>query len=417
MSVAHYDTDPPDRPLRLLVHDYSGHPFQVQLSRELARRGNRVLHLHCPSYISGKGLLATAPGDPASFAIDQVPLHRSFARHSPWKRVLQEVEYGRALVPHVGRFRPDVVLSSNTPLLAQHMLQRKCRRLGAAVVYWQQDIYGEAMKRGAARRIPVVGRVAGQAFVALERRIVRDSDAVVAISEDFRPTLRRWGVPDTKSTVIENWAPLDEVRPAPRDNPWARAHDLVGRMVILYAGTLGMKHDPRLLLGLAERFRADDNVRVVVVSEGRGREWLQREARRHRLPNLLLLDFQPYEALPLVLASADVLTVILEPDAGVYSVPSKVLTYHCAGRPLLAALAASNLAARVIARAGSGLVCDPLHPEIFTASAERLLTDADLRRSMGDAARAYAQEAFDIGRIADRFETVINRAKGGARHG
>jgi len=322
--------------------------------------------------------------------------------------VLQELEYGRALLPHVRHFKPDVVLSANTPLLAQMVLHRECKRNGAAVVYWQQDLYGEAMKRGATRRIPVAGRLVGEGFVALERRIVRDSDAIVAISEDFKPTLRRWGVPDARIAVIENWAPLGEVAPEPRDNDWARAHGLVGHRVVLYAGTLGMKHDPRLLHLLAERFLEEDDVRVVVVSEGRGRDWLERRP----LPNLVLLDFQPYEALPLVLASADVLTVILEPAAGAYSVPSKVLTYHCAGRPLLAAVPAANLAARVIARAGSGLVCDPRNPEAFVAAAERLLADQSLRRLMGKRARVYAEGTFEIERIADQFQAVLRQAIG-----
>jgi hypothetical protein len=39
-----------DRRLRVVVHDYVGHPFQVHLSRELARRGMDVLHLSCDSF-------------------------------------------------------------------------------------------------------------------------------------------------------------------------------------------------------------------------------------------------------------------------------------------------------------------------------------------------------------------------------
>jgi hypothetical protein len=35
--------------MRILISDYSGHPFQVQLSRELARRGHGVTH----SYSTG----------------------------------------------------------------------------------------------------------------------------------------------------------------------------------------------------------------------------------------------------------------------------------------------------------------------------------------------------------------------------
>ncbi len=45
--------------MRILVHDYSGHPFQAQLSRELARRGHDVVHSTCTAYVSGK---ATSPG-------------------------------------------------------------------------------------------------------------------------------------------------------------------------------------------------------------------------------------------------------------------------------------------------------------------------------------------------------------------
>ena len=35
--------------MKIIVHDYAGHPFQVQLSRRLASRGHEVLHLYCAS--------------------------------------------------------------------------------------------------------------------------------------------------------------------------------------------------------------------------------------------------------------------------------------------------------------------------------------------------------------------------------
>ena len=44
-------------PRRILVHDYAGHPFQVQLSRELAARGHSVLHVHSASVQTPQGAL------------------------------------------------------------------------------------------------------------------------------------------------------------------------------------------------------------------------------------------------------------------------------------------------------------------------------------------------------------------------
>ena len=47
--------------LRIAVHDYSGHPFQVQLSRALAERGHEVLHLYSTRFQTPRGPLAGGP--------------------------------------------------------------------------------------------------------------------------------------------------------------------------------------------------------------------------------------------------------------------------------------------------------------------------------------------------------------------
>lgn len=395
---------------RILVHDYSGHPFQAQLSRELARRGHSVLHLHCASYRTGKGALETTPADPQTLEIDAVAIDGELDKYSAWKRIGQERAYARRLNRRVAAYGPRVVVSSNNPLFSQQLLLRECRRLGIPFVFWQQDLYSVAMKRVAEDRVPLVGGLLGSAFVALERRLLTRSDAVVTISPDFMPTLERWGLGAAKAHVIENWAPLDELPLRPRDNAWAREHGLAGQRVILYSGTLGLKHNPDLLLQLALAFRGRDDVRIVVVSEGPGADWLREQARNQGLDKLMLLAYQPYERLPEALASGDVLAVILEPEAGGFSVPSKVLSYHCAGRPLLAAIPGENLAARVISGHESGLVVDPRDLRGFVAAAETLVDDEPLCERLGRNARAYAEATFDITAIGARFERVLAAA-------
>jgi glycosyltransferase involved in cell wall biosynthesis len=264
------------------------------------------------------------------------------------------------------------------------------------------------MRRAARGRAWLLGDLLGRSFAWLERGIVRSATAVVAISEDFEPLLLRWGVPREAIHVVPNWAPLDELPARPRDNAWAREHGLTGRRVFLYAGTLGIKHNPDLLLQLALRYR-DADVSVVVCSEGKGAAWLQQKIaeRPDDLAHLVVLPYQRWDAMPDVLASGDVLVVILEPEAGAFSVPSKILAYHCAGRPILAALPPSNLAARIIEGAGSGAVVDPRDTRGFVAAGERLAEDAEQRAAAGRAARAYAEETFDIRRIAERFDEIF----------
>ena len=60
-----------------------------------------------------------------------------------------------------------------------------------------------------------------------------------------------------------------------------------------------------------------------------------------------MLPFQPFGALPEALASGDVLLAMLTNDAASHSVPSKILSYLCAGRLIVASIPEDNAAARV----------------------------------------------------------------------
>ena len=396
--------------MRVLVHDFSGHPFQAQLSRALARRGHDVCHVHCDSYQSGKGALSWQDDDPPSLSFESISLDTVFNRYTVHRRIPQELRYGARFVRVARRHQPDVILSSNDPLVAKTVSAAWCRASRTPWVFWLQDVYSVAMTRYATNKLGRVGATIGTGLRALESSLLRQTAAVVSITDDFDPVLRSMRIPPEQCEVIENWAPLDELPPHPHDNPWSRAAGLSGDTVLLYAGTLGLKHDPSLLLDLARRFEARGDVRVVVVSEGAGAEWLEEQVAEHGVGNLHVLPYQPYEQLPEVFGSADVLIALLSPDAGVFSVPSKVLSYLCARRPILAAIPPMNLAARTLDQANAGVVVATDDREGFLAAAEKLVSDESLRCFHGENARRYAEWAFDIDRIAGRFETVLSRA-------
>jgi colanic acid biosynthesis glycosyl transferase WcaI len=395
--------------MRVIVHDFSGHPFQAELARSLARRGHEVLHVQCTSYTSGKGSFEDDAEQP-NLQFLGLSLGKPFERYRTSRRLLDEVAYGRAFVKAARAFRPDLVLSCNDPLLAKLGFGVWAAGRRVPWVFWLQDLYSVAMAREVARRSKA-GRALGAVLQRVERGLLRSSDGVVAITEDFDETLDAWRVPRASRTVIENWAPLGELPPTPRDNAWRTAQGLGDRFVFLYAGTLGMKHNPDVLHALAED---DPTSEVVVVSEGLGADRLRELLEARPVANLRVLPFQPWEQLPEVLGAADVLVVLLEAGAGAFSVPSKILTCLCAGRPILAAVPAANLGARTIGGAQAGMVVAPGEPDQFMAAARQLRSDAQLRGRMGASARSHAETAFDIEAITDRFERVMAQAVGRA---
>ena len=399
--------------MRIYLHDYGRYAFITDLGRALAARGHRVRLGYSATNLVPQDLLERRPGDPETFDVDPIaapPVDkraRSLAGLVARKR--SETAYGRAAAEHVAAFGADVVLCANAPLDALGPIMGAARGTGAAFVNWLMDVLSTGARSVLTEKFGRGGDLAGRAFEWREGRLLRAADGVVAITDDFRPLLDRWGVEADRVSVVENWAPLADLPARPKDNAWARAHGLHDTPVVLYSGTLGMKHDPALLLHLARELDARGAGRLVVISEGDGADWLA--ARQAEVTGALtLLPFQPFEAFPNVLGTGDVMAAVLEPGASAVSVPSKVLAYLCAGRPAVLSVPAGNLAARTVTGAGAGLATPPGDAAAFSRAVLDLLADDGRRAAMGRAGRAYAERAFSLDRVADRFEAVLETA-------
>jgi colanic acid biosynthesis glycosyl transferase WcaI len=331
----------------------------------------------------------------------------TFEKYSLFTRIRQELAYGRTAGSRIAAHDPAVAVISNVPLIAHARLARRLERKGISMVFWQQDIYSEAIGATARKRLPVLGRVVARIAARIERAVARRSDAVVAISPTFLDRLAAWGVAH-KTTVVPNWAPIDELPVRPRHNAWSDRTGLTSHPVVLYSGTLGLKHDPSILALISAQLRVSHpDARLVVVSEGKGRDWLETWRSDQLADNLVLLDFQAYEDLPDVMATADVLVAVLEPDASRFSVPSKVLTYLCAERPVVGVLPRDNAVADILLTNGAGTVVDPADRRNVAPEVAELLNDAARCRRMAAAGRRYAEDTFSPETAADRFVEVF----------
>jgi colanic acid biosynthesis glycosyl transferase WcaI len=357
--------------MKILIHDYAGHPFQVQLSRALAHRGHTVVHAYATELQTPRGDLSQRADDAPTFRVAPVEMDARYTEHkySFLKRRRYEAAYGQRLRELIEQERPDAVLSSNTPTEIQDSVVRGAKAAGARFYYWVQDFYSLAVDLLLKKKLPVIGNAVGYYYKRLDRKHFRQSDGIVNITDDFNPVLKGWGIDLGKCVTVPNWAPIESLPTRCKDNAWSRGHGLHDKFVYLYTGTMGMKHNPALLSGLAQKYQNDDRVRVVVISEGLGAEWLKAEKAKGGLENLVLMGYQPFSALPDVMGTGDVVIGVLEADAGVFSVPSKILSYLCAQRAILLAAPQVNLATRTVVAQKAGLTCAPDDIPGFLAAA------------------------------------------------
>ena len=224
--------------MRILIHDFAGHPFQIQLSRQLARLGHDVLHTYPIGLPGPKGQLNRLADDPENLSIRGIQLSGQFRKYSPVRRITTQRHYAQHLRRLVDEVKPDVVLSGNTPIDVQAELLFHCRRRRIGFVHWIQDIYICALNLVLRPKLGPLAKLVTLPFRLLETSVARRSDGIVVIASDFIDFLKSIGVRRSEIEIIENWSPLEEVALHPQRNPWSESAGISAshRPVFLYFG-------------------------------------------------------------------------------------------------------------------------------------------------------------------------------------
>jgi len=297
----------------------------------------------------------------------------------------------------------DVVISGSSSLTAwlPFALLVVLRRKPS--IYSVHDVYPKVgVTLGFFRHEPVIALVS-----AMERFCLNHAKRVRILSDSFRPDLHALGVSDQKMALVYDWVDTDLVQPMPRDNPFAREHDLVGKFVVLYAGNLGFSQALEHVLCAAEVLQTCRDINFVFVGDGASREHLVTETERRHLENVKFLPFQPRQRLPEVLASADVSLVSLQRGIGVSSLPSKTFSILASGRPVIACVDEGSETWNLIKQAEAGLCVPPETPSELVDAIFRLKENQPLRERTGQSGRCWAENHHSPQFAAKQIEKLM----------
>jgi colanic acid biosynthesis glycosyl transferase WcaI len=389
--------------MKILINDHAGHPFQIQLSKELANRGYSIIHTYSASYESPRGNLSNTNPN-----LNIKPIvFREFNKYSIFDRGKYEANYANEVIKVIKQTNPDILVFSNNPLVSQDKIQEYCVKNNIKFVVWCQDIRSIALSKILKKKNRVAGFILGAYFKMIEKKHLKNSAAIINITDDFIAVFNKWGIDAAKQFVIPNWAPIDELPVIPKKNKWSSEFKVDDKFCIIYSGTLGLKHNPQLLSELAIKMKEYKDVQIIVISEGFGAKFLNEERKKNDLDNLLVLPFQDFEAMPMILGASDVLVAVLEADAGEFSVPSKVLTYLCAQKPIVLSVPLQNLSSKIVKSANAGLCASPDDLDSFINSVKELYNNPDEAKLLGKNGRFYAESNFDIAAICEKFESIF----------
>jgi glycosyltransferase involved in cell wall biosynthesis len=313
--------------------------------------------------------------------------------------------FASASLAGLGVPRPDVVVSLTDPPIIGLAALLAARRHGARFVFLCQDVFPEV----AVLLEDFHNRGVNAALAMVNRFLLRQADAVIALGDTMKRRLVEGkGADPARVTVIHNWADCSALVPGPKDNPFARAHGLRDRFVVMHAGNIGLSQNLDVMLDAAERLLPHDAIRFVFVGDGARRDALEAHARGRGLHNVAFLPYQPRQDMAKSYATADLFLVSLKPGLAGYIVPSKLYSILAAGRPYIAAVEDACEVVDITRRHACGFVVPPGDAGALAAKILEVYHDGPLAAELGQRARE-AGLVFDRRRQTAAYAALLRQ--------
>ena len=219
--------------------------------------------------------------------------------------------------------------------------------------------------------------------------------------------MAREGVPGHKVSVVPNWVDTRQIRPSPRETEYRRAAGLDGKFVVLFAGALGFAQDVDTIVEAGTFLREHPEIVLLIVGDGVEKKRLQEKARSLGLDNVRFMPLVSSQKYPEVVASADLCLATLQKTLACPVVPSKLLGYMAAGRPIVGSFPEGGDAPRAIREAECGISVPAGEPAQLAQAILVAAGNPAKCREWGERGRKFVEENHDRNRVIALYESIF----------
>ncbi len=229
--------------------------------------------------------------------------------------------------------------------------------------------------------------------------ILQNTTKRFAVSAALQKALETNGI--TGSEVVHNGIDLARWEEQPTATAQFReTYGLEGRATILFGGRLSLDKGIGPLIEALKRIRSEvPSVLLLVVGELRRWERIVSASDRAMLrDHCKAIGWLTEEEMQPAYFASDIVT---SPSLCLDCFPNMNLEAMAAAKPVVGTIFGGTQEA--VVDGVTGFVCDPRDVPLFASRLTKLLTDKDLRASMGAAGRARVEKEFTIEKQADAY--------------
>lgn len=341
--------------------------------------------------------------------VTRVPMYVS-ANEGVVKRTASYLSYMASAMWYARELpTPDVVVATSPQFFAACAGYAIARQKDVPFVMEVRDLWPESVVAvGAMDRNAII-----RAFERLEQYLYEHADHIVVVTDAFKRAIAGKGIAKSKISVIKNGVDVSQWEQSLDEDTLAslRAeHDLEGKFVASYIGTIGMAHRADVLLEAARRCE-DPDIVFMVVGTGAKREELEARHAELRLSNFRLVDKVPKDTVPYMLALTDASVVHLKESPLFKTViPSKMFEAMATRTPIVLGVEGESKA--IVEEAGAGIPIPPEDPDALVEATLRLKNDPELHAEMAESASEYVHAHFERRDLARDYASVLETVVG-----
>jgi len=312
-------------------------------------------------------------------------------------RMLESISFGRATRKVIRERHSEIsVVYANTwPLFAQFAVTRTCKKFNIPLVLHVQDIYPETLTD----RLGLIGPVVRALLMPLDKYVMSNTTSIVAIGNKMAAYLSTSrGIEKNKIRVVYNWQDESQFK-----EPEYFQKTGPG-FTFMYLGSLSPSANIEAVIEAFGDAGLSDST-LVIAGSGNSKQSCINASSVYPNANIRFVD-APYDKVPELLASADVLILPLKKGVGKYSIPSKLAGYMLSSKPVLAFIDTESDAADIIKDAECGWIVPSGNIQSLTLKMQEIHSLPETFLAVpGQSGRAYAlkhlSKSVNLEKLAD----------------
>ncbi len=252
------------------------------------------------------------------------------------------------------------------------------------VVYNAQDLFPETLSgTGLAKSGGLLWKIG----LWVSNVTFKNSDKIIAISNDIKKSMVTRGVPSEKIDVVYNWVDEKAVQPVTKEeNPLFEEFGLSrDKFTVVYAGNLGNAQNIGIVLDGA---KALPEVQFAVFGTGGLEKEIRSRIEKEGLINVHLNPLQPVERVSCVYSLGDACIVSCKEGLGGSAMPSKSWSIMSCGRPVIASFDEGELK-EILENNNCGVFTHAGNVKEFAEGINHLASNPQLCNVMGQNARQF----------------------------